>query len=154
MRRSRRIVRRSRQPGVVAHTNLGIALTGQGKLEDAIAEFARPSAPSPRPQGSRQPRKGLGKSTTRDEAIVEYRAAIRLDPRDAESPTDLAGAEEQGGLAAAGSTARPSGLSPTMRQATTTLALPCGEGGADRGDRRIPRGPRPDATGLRPRPAD
>ena len=63
-----------------AHLVLGNALSSQGKLDQAIAEYRAPSAIGPTCRGPLQPRRRPLAQGKLDEAIAEYRRAIRSSP--------------------------------------------------------------------------
>jgi len=73
------------------HYNLGLALQGQGKLDEAITEYRTASRLQP---SSVDPHAGLGEifelQDKRDDAIAQYRTASRLQPGSADAHNSLA----------------------------------------------------------------
>jgi lipoprotein NlpI len=75
---------------VAAHGLLGTALGGQGKTDEAIAEFRKAIELDPRFAVAHSSLGNvLSDQGKTDEAIAEYRKAIELDPRDATSHISL-----------------------------------------------------------------
>jgi serine/threonine-protein kinase len=91
------------RPDFAAHNDLGVALSHQGKLDEAIAEYREAIRLKP---NFAETHSNLGLALSDqgklDGAIVEYREAIRLKPDYAESHTNLGLAlSNQGTLAEA-----------------------------------------------------
>ena len=144
-----------------AHNNLGIALDGQGKLDEADRRIPRGDPAEARPRrGPLQPRHRPGRrgSSTRpspntarrsgsspttprptqprhrperpgklDEAIAEFRTAIRLKPDHAEAHSNLGTPWRRGKATGRGDRRIPrrrSGSSPTTPRPTATSATP------------------------------
>ena len=74
----------------IAHTNLGIALRDQGKLDEAIAEYRKAIRLKPDlAEAHHNLGIALASQGKLDEAIAEYRKAIRLKPDVAEAHINL-----------------------------------------------------------------
>ena len=137
---------------------LGRALQDRGRAEEAgaVARRGRRRRPRGDPAEARRRRAhiNLGNALTAqgklDEAIAEFREAIRLKPDYAEAHNNLGIALRTRGSSTRRSpnTARRSGSSPTSPRPTSTSASPWRPGEARRGDRRVPRG---DPAQARPR---
>jgi serine/threonine-protein kinase len=76
----------------IAHKNLGIALSKQGKLDEAVAAYRRAIALEPKyAKAYISLGIDLEKQGKPDEAIAAYRKAIELKPDDAEAHCNLGG---------------------------------------------------------------
>ena len=127
------------------HNNLGIALMGQGKIDEAIAEFR--TAVQLEPESAKSHRNladALASARQYDEAIDQFRRAARLDPTGAAhydlgslflelDRTEEAIAEFRASLK----------LAPDSAQTHNNLGIALGDPGtAGRRDRTLPAGAR------------
>ena len=118
------------QPDVPAnHDNLGLALSVQGKLDEAIAEFRTAIRLHPnKAVGHINLGKALHNQGKLDDAIAEYRATIRLQPDRADAhdePRQRPARPGQARSKLSPNTARRSGSSPTTPWPMPASAAPC-----------------------------
>ena len=69
----------------IAHGNLGLFLAGQGRCDEAIAQYREALEINPDYVQAHGNLRGPGPAGTGDEAIAEYRELLKISPRDAEA---------------------------------------------------------------------
>ena len=127
-----------------ARNNLGLALAGCGRIDEAIAQSKRPWKSSPTTPRRIQPRPALAGGGRIDEAIAHYQKALEIQPGNAEAHNNL-------GLALAGCGRKDEAIGhlkkaleikPDYAEAHFNLGHCFGGPRPDRrGDRALPAGP-------------